>query len=399
MSARSVLIYVFFGFGALLAGVPALADIEFTSEPPTTAVAGQVYSYTMRAANVPDGRRDDDDDRPRPGRRNDPDRIRYVARALPRWLKFDGTDTIFGTPRPEDIGSHRVRLRAQLRRDRADQEFTINVVPVPGPQPQPGADLAASISASPSSAPVGSTFTWRVTARNLANADVGNIVLETTFSGDAALTIDRVDDSSCSIESHVEHTAVVCRWSPLTRGASKSTEVHASASGVGEILAVTRVSIADAAPRDRNASNDEDQVVVSVIDDGQGGDPEPDSEPPVVTLNGASTITLTVGEPYEELGATAHDDVDGDLTSAIEIDNPVDTNVIGRYSVTYDVIDSAGNEGTATRTVEVVPREPGGGGGGGAAGVALLLLLSAGARARGWPASFSARRRTRAHRA
>jgi hypothetical protein len=95
----------------------------------------------------------------------------------------------------------------------------------------------------------------------------------------------------------------------------------------------------------------------------------------MLTLNGASTQTVTVGETYADPGATAIDDVDGDLTRAIVIDNPVDTTVIGRYSVTYEVVDSAGNMSTATRTVEIVPLPPAGGGGGGAVGVAWLLPL------------------------
>jgi len=97
---------------------------------------------------------------------------------------------------------------------------------------------------------------------------------------------------------------------------------------------------------------------------------------PVLTLNGLSVITIAFGETYEDPGATAIDDADGDLTREVVVDNPVDTNVIGRYSVTYDVVDSDGNVSTVTRTVEVVPREAEGGGGGGAAGVALLLLVS-----------------------
>ena len=36
---------------------------------------------------------------------------------------------------------------------------------------------------------------------------------------------------------------------------------------------------------------------------------------PVITLNGDSTINLTVGDTYTELGATATDVEDGNLTS------------------------------------------------------------------------------------
>lgn len=72
---------------------------------------------------------------------------------------------------------------------------------------------------------------------------------------------------------------------------------------------------------------------------------------PTITLNGQSTITLSVGDTYTELGATAQN-ADGS-TAEVTIDNSaVDANTAGTYSVSY----SATNEnGTAvvTRTVIV----------------------------------------------
>ena len=81
----------------------------------------------------------------------------------------------------------------------------------------------------------------------------------------------------------------------------------------------------------------------------------PDTEAPVITLNGASTINLNVGSTYSELGATASDNVDGDLTSSIVIGgDTVDPNVTGTYLVTYNVSDAAGNAAVEViRTVNV----------------------------------------------
>jgi len=79
-----------------------------------------------------------------------------------------------------------------------------------------------------------------------------------------------------------------------------------------------------------------------------------DSTPPVITLNGDAIVTLLVGETYNDAGAVASDDVDGDLTAIIVTVNPVDTSTAGTYAVTYDVSDSAGNAAVqVTRTVEV----------------------------------------------
>ena len=78
---------------------------------------------------------------------------------------------------------------------------------------------------------------------------------------------------------------------------------------------------------------------------------------PVITLNGASTINLNVGDTYTEQGATATDNIDGDLTSSIVIGgNTVNTNLAGTYIITYNVSDSSGNAAIeVTRTVIVAP--------------------------------------------
>lgn len=81
-----------------------------------------------------------------------------------------------------------------------------------------------------------------------------------------------------------------------------------------------------------------------------------DSVLPVITLNGASTINLRVGEVYTELGATATDDIDGDITAKIITTitgGSVNTSVAGTYTITYTVSDTAGNVATATRTVTI----------------------------------------------
>ncbi len=415
---------------ALILGAPALADVEFTSQPPTSASVGRAYSYKMTAADLDEDDEDDEDgqcliwspdippgqqppardcddyDVP-PGQRpssgqcriwypdispgqqppafdcdeydddeDDGEDIMFIARALPRWLEFDGEDTIFGTPGQEDAGVHRVRLRARLEDDQDDQDFSVNVAAAPSAPPPEGADLAAAIVVTPGSASVGDPVSWRVTARNLADADVANILLETAFFGDASVSIDDVDDASCSVEPRGSLTAVACRWSPLASGSSRSALVLGRATSIGDILAVASISIVDEVPIDRNSDNDDAAVVLRVSDESQGGVSGDDS--PVLSLIGLAAITVVFGETYEDPGATAMDTADGNLTTAINVDNPVDTNVIGRYSVTYDVADSAGNVSTVTRMVEVVPRQGVGGGGGGAAGLALMLLALCG---------------------
>lgn len=86
-----------------------------------------------------------------------------------------------------------------------------------------------------------------------------------------------------------------------------------------------------------------------------GGGREPDTQPPVIVLLGNPTVTVTVGSPYVDPGATAQDNADGDITSRIVVLNPVNTSRPGIYLITYNVADSAGNAATqVSREVRVI---------------------------------------------
>ena len=86
---------------------------------------------------------------------------------------------------------------------------------------------------------------------------------------------------------------------------------------------------------------------------------------PVITLLGSSPVNIDLGTSYTDAGATATDDIDGDITSSIVIVNPVNVNVAGTYIVTYNVSDTEGNAATeVTRTVNVTAVVAASGGGG-----------------------------------
>ncbi|WP_435275915.1 immunoglobulin-like domain-containing protein [Psychrobium sp. nBUS_13] len=83
----------------------------------------------------------------------------------------------------------------------------------------------------------------------------------------------------------------------------------------------------------------------------------PDTILPIITLIGESDIMLGVGEVYTDSGATAIDNVDGDISTNIQVTGEVDTNSVGSYTLTYNVSDEAGNAAmTVTRTVSVVDK-------------------------------------------
>jgi hypothetical protein len=88
-----------------------------------------------------------------------------------------------------------------------------------------------------------------------------------------------------------------------------------------------------------------------------------DLEPPVLTLLGATPVTVQCGGLYDDAGATASDDVDGNITHRIvetitfggNVVASVNTSVLGTYTILYEVSDNAGQVATpVTRTVDVV---------------------------------------------
>jgi hypothetical protein len=103
-----------------------------------------------------------------------------------------------------------------------------------------------------------------------------------------------------------------------------------------------------------------------------------DAVAPVITLNGEAAVNVPSGEAYSDSGATAADNIDGDISASIVVSNPVNTAVVGAYTVTYNVQDFAGNGATqVTRTVNVTAATGRGGGGGGSLGYGALALLVA----------------------
>lgn len=78
-----------------------------------------------------------------------------------------------------------------------------------------------------------------------------------------------------------------------------------------------------------------------------------DKNPPVMSLIGPSSITLTQGDTYTEEGATAVDLIDGEVE--VFISGEVNTKIAKDYTVTYNSSDSSGNLSSIIRIVKVLP--------------------------------------------
>jgi len=85
-----------------------------------------------------------------------------------------------------------------------------------------------------------------------------------------------------------------------------------------------------------------------------------DTTKPIITLTGEATINLTVGDPYVDKGATANDNLDGNITANIVKTGSVDTATPGTYVITYNVSDAAANAAIpVTRSVIVTAFDDG----------------------------------------
>ena len=107
---------------------------------------------------------------------------------------------------------------------------------------------------------------------------------------------------------------------------------------------------------------------------------------PEIALIGEARVSIPAGQEYADPGATAVDDIDGDITEKIVVSGSINPTVVGTQTITYSVADRAGNIASVTRTVIVGVNEGTGGGGGGRLAplfvIALLCALAARRRRR-----------------
>ncbi len=78
--------------------------------------------------------------------------------------------------------------------------------------------------------------------------------------------------------------------------------------------------------------------------------------PPGIVLIGNASIDVANLHLYNELGATATDNIEGNITDLIEIGIHLASE--GTYVVTYNVMDMAGNPAVeVTRTMNILSKE------------------------------------------
>lgn len=79
---------------------------------------------------------------------------------------------------------------------------------------------------------------------------------------------------------------------------------------------------------------------------------EINTTPPTITLSGAASVTIAVGDAYIDAGATATDYQGVSIPVTTDLSN-VDANTAGTYTATYSATDEDGNFAQKSRTVIV----------------------------------------------
>ena len=161
------------------------------------------------------------------------------------------------------------------------------------------------------------------------------VTLDGTDSTDSDGTIQRYEWVHTSTDDAPPATAIV-----VADGVTSTFIAPDTAADLVFTLTVT----------DDDAATHTDMVTITVTA------PTPtDTTAPVIARTGAATVTLTLGDPYTDEGATATDDVDTNVTVTPDI-SAVLIDTAGTYTVTYNAMDAAGNEAVqVTRTVIVQP--------------------------------------------
>lgn len=86
--------------------------------------------------------------------------------------------------------------------------------------------------------------------------------------------------------------------------------------------------------------------------------PPLDTTAPIISLSGDSIVYINKGDVYVDSGATALDDVDGDISSNIISISSIDTNTVGHYSVSYNVKDFSLNSAVEVKRTVIVDPTP-----------------------------------------
>ncbi|MHB1330718.1 MAG: HYR domain-containing protein [Minisyncoccota bacterium] len=239
------------------------------------------------------------------------------------------------------------------------------------PLPTATDDITASTSLVVVCTPAsGSLFPVGTTTVTCSTEDEAENTATTSFRVIVTLVVDDDDDGTgTTTPPIVEIGGLSCAATTtvtVTGTAATGTTVTLIG-GTGTFMATTSANGTWSATVNLSGATSSNPFSITIFD--AGGDVVAttsidvvfDNVSPVITLNGESTMTIIVGNEFNDPGASVTDNLDASTT--VSATGTVDTATVGTYTITYTAEDCAGNTATTSRTVIVA--EDGGSGGGG----------------------------------
>jgi hypothetical protein len=112
------------------------------------------------------------------------------------------------------------------------------------------------------------------------------------------------------------------------------------------------------------------------LNDGFGNLGVGDAVPPDLAIRSENPFEVPAGQSFVDPGASALDNIDGDISNRVVVTGTVNSQVVGTYLLTYNVTDLAGNAAIPVeRTVIISVAAGQGGGGGGTLGPMSVFVL------------------------
>jgi hypothetical protein len=220
----------------------------------------------------------------------------------------------------------------------------------------PGADVAVSLDAN-ASVEVGQTLGYALVVQNLGDEDpqpfqpadddlpAANVSLTGTVPpGTVFESLDAPPGWACTTPPVGGSGQISCTLASLAVDASESFTL-----GVKPVCStpngteLSSTASATSTTRDPNLAPNNSATETALVT----------NPPPVVTLSGATEVTLECGSSFVDPGASAEDACDGPV--AVTTTGAVNTAMVGLYPLVYDAVDSAGGSALdVTRLVSVV---------------------------------------------
>ncbi len=178
---------------------------------------------------------------------------------------------------------------------------------------------------------------------------------------DVSIVVTDSSSSTMVVSTTVDNSASTSVTTSVSQGQStSSSSVDVLQAIFTSLTASTSSSVSSSVSVEQTVNVSVSISTTSSSTPGTSTSSSPINLKPIITVIGANPMTVTQSTPFVDLGASAKDIEDGNITGSIVVAQEVNTAILGTYTVSYAVVDSKGLAAdTKTRIVNVVPLNPG----------------------------------------